>query len=280
MRVKKVVVYADVLIGVNILINYFLLLLTGKICCQGYKTLRVVGGAALGGLFSLYIFLPQQSFWLETVSRAAICLLLVFVSFGFYSFKAFLRNAAVFLGVTFLFGGIMLAVWMIFKPAGVVINNGMVYFDISPLLLIVSTAASYIIITLIRRFTKKDAPQGTKKQVEIFYGSQKNTVCCLIDSGNSLKDMLSDRPVIVISTEKAEKLLGFSLKAETVPAGQVKGYRLIPYTAVGGSGMLPAFKADKAVIDNKELSSVIVAVSDNAHGDDYDGILNPEILAT
>ena len=41
-------VYADILIGVNILINFLLLMLTGKICKSGYKTMRIVLAAFLG----------------------------------------------------------------------------------------------------------------------------------------------------------------------------------------------------------------------------------------
>lgn len=271
------VVYADILIGTNIIINFFLLILTGKIAKSGYKTLRVILGAMLGGISSLYIFLPSQPYFAEIIARAAICLLIVFVSFGFDSVKDLLRRTAVFFGVTMLFGGIIICFWLIFKPNGVLINNGAVYFDISPTVLIVSTALSYAFITLLFRFLKKDVPIKGIIPAEIYYDGRKKEVSLLLDSGNSLKDPLSDRPVIIISKKAAQEILGKSIE-ENLSENDIKGYRLIPCTTVNGSGLLPAFKAEKIQLFKKTINSVIVAVSENAAGDNHEGITNPEIL--
>ena len=46
------IVYADVLIFLNIIVDYFLLLATGKILSLRVKTLSVVLAAVLGGLSS------------------------------------------------------------------------------------------------------------------------------------------------------------------------------------------------------------------------------------
>ena len=49
-------VYVDILILVNFIIDYFLLLFAAKFLHITTKLLRIILSAALGGVFSLYIF--------------------------------------------------------------------------------------------------------------------------------------------------------------------------------------------------------------------------------
>ncbi len=275
------IIYADILIGVNILINYFLLLFTGHICRNGYKTMRLVLGAALGGIFSLYIFLPKQIFIVEFLIKAVICCFIIFISFGFVNFKIFLRTVICFLAATLLFAGAVLAIYFIFKPAGVVINNGVIYFNISPLLLIAGTAVCYLILTLIERFTVKDYKNGKTVTAKIFYKNRQTDALCLIDTGNSVKDLISNRPVIILNQTKCKTILGKTLTEDIIKnntENDIKGFRLIPFSTVSESGLLLAFKADKVELNGRMLHNCIIAQSKQNFSKDYDGIVNPQIL--
>ena len=52
------VVYIDVLLGVNLFVNYFLLLAVGRFLHLAVRRLRLLAGAAVGAVFSLSILLP------------------------------------------------------------------------------------------------------------------------------------------------------------------------------------------------------------------------------
>ena len=274
---ESMTVYADILIGVNIIINFLLLMLTGKICKTGYKTIRIVCAALLGGLFSLYIFLPESHIIIELAVRTAICLLITFVGFGFSSLKNFIKTTFCFLCCNMLFGGIVLAVWGLFKPNGIIVNNGMVYFDVSPILLISTTVISYILITLISRFTKNNGNKVNLYNLKIVYKENLVNALCLLDTGNSLTDNISDRPVILINKSLAHKLIKQELSVHTVPENRVRGFRVIPYYSVGAGGLLPAFKADYVVLNNKKIYSCIVAVTETDFKD-YDGLIGESLL--
>lgn len=270
-------VYADILIGVNIIINFLLLMLTGKICKTGYKTLRIVASAFLGGIFSLYIFLPKQNILIELAVRTAISLLITFVGFGFCGIKHFVKTTFCFLCANMLFGGIVLAVWGLFKPNGIIVNNGMVYFDVSPILLISTTIISYIAITLITRFTKSNGNKINLYNIQIFYKENSVNAVCLLDTGNSLTDNLSDRPVILINKAVAYKLLNQELSIHTIPNNTVRGFRVIPYYSVGSNGLLPAFKADYVILNNKKIYSCIIAIT-TTDFKDYDGLIGESLI--
>ncbi len=48
---------------------------------------------------------------------------------------------------------------------------------------------------------------------------------------------------------------------------------LIPYTTVGGSGLLPAFRPDSLMIDGQTHGEFLVALSSQVFGDGFEAIL-------
>ncbi len=72
--------------------------------------------------------------------------------------------------------------------------------------------------------------------------------CCEIrglwDTGNVLKDPLSEKPVCILEQSTIEKLTG--------EKENLKGFRLIPYRTVGKSGVMPVFELEKMYIVQKK----------------------------
>ena len=84
------------------------------------------------------------------------------------------------------------------------VNNGVVYFNISPVMLIVSTIVSYIIIETINRLLERKENKNFVCDVVIAIGGKEIKVRSKIDTGNSLKEPFSNLPlkpryIIVIS---------------------------------------------------------------------------------
>lgn len=272
-------VYADMLVGTNILINCFLLLITAKITRCAYKWYRVVIAAAAGGFGCLYIFLPPLFAAADFIIKAVGCIGIVLLAFSCKTFKNAVFGCAVFLGVNAAFCGLTLLCINIFNIKAAVIS-GTVYYDISPAVLLIGSAVCYGAITVLWRLFRPDGADCQKKKTTLCYGKKSEDVRLLIDSGNRLKDTTSDHPVIVISKEKAKSITGFDLEGVTVPPKELRGFRLVPYYTVSGHGLLPAFMCEKAYIDDIDRGCVIAAVSGGKFGDDFDGIAPPEILET
>ena len=114
-------------------------------------------------------------------------------------------------------------------------------------------------------------------------GTREARFRALVDTGNCLKDPVSGTEVIVVCPHAAAALLGanaalleldavaFTEAASALP--ELRGrLRLIPYSAIGGGGMLAAIRPDSAEIDGR-ARSVLAAVSPDASGDGYEGIV-------
>ena len=190
-------------------------------------------------------------------------------------------------GMTFAYGGIMMGLWLLLRPQGMVINNGIVYFDISPPLLIAATLISYGIISLIRRF-HHSAPAG-EQLFRITVSLDKRQVECgaLLDTGNTLRDLFTDTPVVVMDFDACQSLLPapirpvFAGMCDPPPSIPVEGFRLIPYSAVGGKGLLPAFSPDYVEISSgrkkQRYDKVYVAVSKEKLSDHYEALIGSQL---
>ncbi len=278
------VVYADVLIVLNLFVNFFILKLTCRLCKENCRFLRIISAAFVGAIFSLYIFLPPTGMITETVFRFVVSSLIVLIAFGFDSLKSMMRRIAVFFGTSFLYAGLMMGIWAVLKPQNLAINNGVVYLDISPPVLIIATLVSYAALSLMRFLSAKQAYSGERCRLKITCKDKSVTLTALVDTGHSLTDVLTDRDVIIIESKSALKLTDTlpdiaDFNEDALP----HGFRLIPYSVVGGHGLLPAFIPDKVELlegdKTRELHSVMLGVSNEPLGEDYKGIINPMALA-
>lgn len=278
------VVYADVLIVLNLFVNFFILKLTCRLCKESCRFLRIISASFVGAAFSLYIFLPPTGMFTETVFRLIISALIILLAFGFDSIKSFLRRIAVFFAASFLYAGLMMGIWAVFRPNNLAINNGVVYVNISPPVLIIATLISYLALSLIRFFSLKQAYGGERCRLKITYNEKSVVLTALVDTGHSLTDLLSERDVIIIERKSATKLTELLPTISNINDSELPlGFRLIPYSAVGGHGLLPAFIPDRVELlegaEKREIQSIVVGVSDEPLGEDYKGIISPTVLA-
>ena len=126
----EMVIYLDVLIALNIFINYLILLCASKL--SGVKTgrIRLVFSALLGGVGSLVILLPEMNAVFSFLLKASVTVLLTLTAFSFNSFKTFLKALLSFSAVNIAFAGVSLALYFLFPPKNMLYSNGVVYFDI------------------------------------------------------------------------------------------------------------------------------------------------------
>lgn len=266
------IVYADVLILVNFIVDYFLLRATSVLLKLNPPLIRIMSASGIGALTSLYIFAKNQTTFLEIAVRTAFCILITLVCFGFHTKRAFIRASAVLLLSTFSFGGCMTAVWYLFRPNAMTIKNSVVYFDISPTVLLASSVVFYLAVMLIKKIFGKNLPLSEGAKVKLFCGEITVKLNGILDTGNGLRDILGEREVIVIGEESYLLLTS---------ENEAKRIRLIPCKTVGGSLLLSAYRIDKAEIIYKKktvhIHSPVVALSKTPINENS-AILNPDVI--
>ena len=274
------VVYADILIILNFAVDYFLLRAAAFLQHLNPPLWRILLSAAAGGISSLYIFLPPRGVILDILFRTAVCAAMTFICFGFGKIKRFLRSFGVFLLVTFGYGGAMTALWYLLRPNGMTVINSVVYFNISPALLIFSSVAAYFLLRLLQLIFSGTSKLAERCEITVSAGNNSITLEGIVDTGNSVEDIFGGGEVIIADVEYVKTLFG-----EIDPAlnREIRSrYRVMPCGTVTGGGTLEAFRCDTALVSdgkrNVRLNKPILAVSKTPLKDDYAAIVNPRIF--
>ncbi|MGN0520139.1 MAG: sigma-E processing peptidase SpoIIGA [Candidatus Fimenecus sp.] len=278
------VIYADVLIVINLFVNYFLLLITNRFLRVSVRRIRILCGAVLGGLYSLILFAPEMPLAVTVLLHMTAVGIIVAVSFPTHTVKAYLKAYAAFFAVNFGFGGAMLAVWLLFRPNGMVYENGAVYFDISIQVLLLSTVFCYILFSIVFFLLKRKAPDNRLYTVVLQNGDKSVRAKALLDTGNSLSDGFSYTPILVTTAHILKQLASTEeitfLQGDT-PQTQDTSFRFIPYATVHGSGILRGIVIDSVCLPRECVTvQKPILVQSNEHFDtsEYEVILSNQFF--
>ena len=108
-------IYLDVLIVLNIYVNYFLLRATAKFTHTPLKTIRCIISSVIGSLFSLTILLPAGNFLIPLAIKLGAAVVIVGMAFGIKDKKHTLKLILYFYIVNFIFGGVVMLLYITFK---------------------------------------------------------------------------------------------------------------------------------------------------------------------
>ena len=101
--------------------------------------------------------------------------------------------------------------------------------------------------------------------VELFYGDKQIRITALQDTGNTLRDPITGRQVLVVGADVAERLTGLSpqqLRTPIETIDKLPGLRLIPYRSVGCNSFLLAIQLPKVKIGSWQGSSLVAFAPD------------------
>lgn len=270
------VVYVDVLIVLNLYVNYFLIRATAMIMRRVCTRKRCILSALVGALGSLVILLPALPFWGVVLFKIVLGALIVFITFGRQKTPDLMICILFFLVVSFTFAGIMLALWTFAAPLGMVWSNGAVYFNIPLSAIAAFTAAAYCAVRLVRFFADKRLHCNKICSVKITAGGNEITLRGLCDTGNELCDLFSGKPVVVCFFDKIAPLAPNEV-LDYFDGKLADSLRVIPCRTVSSEALVPIFKAD-ITIDGKSADG-FVGVTKRALGSDIDCVFNPKIIS-
>ncbi|MDE6591675.1 MAG: sigma-E processing peptidase SpoIIGA [Oscillospiraceae bacterium] len=282
-------VYVDILIITNIYVDFLLIKSTSIITHSRLKTLRGIVAAVLGSLFSLVIFLPKIPplglTAIKLVSAAAV----IFSAFGYESREAYFKRLFVFFITSFIFAGLGSAASSFGGGRVIVSRNGVIYGNFSMPVLIASTIGAYAVIQLYKRVADV-SEKGGVYTVTARQGSKTVSFRALADTGNSLRDMITGKPVIIANRSILSELFGYipnesdlcnipenpspgfisgntstALKFrqrqqwQQCPKRRRQMWRIIPCKTVSGTALIPICRPDEVAVKNEETGQLRTA---------------------
>ena len=256
-------VYIEYVLIDNFVIDFLLFktsfLIVGKTLPRG----RVILCAFVGAIFALLYPLITDNLIIISIVKVLFGLFLTFIAAKFNSVKEYVAFTAVFLGLTFFTGGVIMGAFSLFGL------NAYSEFSVALMALPVYLTIKAI-MRLIRFFYRQKDLSHLVVKTEIVCGEKSVVLRGFFDTGNALYDGLS--PVIVATKSAVISLINLKL---------LSGAKSITLdTAIGGEKKF-SFKPDKLVIYSEGHANIfnnvrVCVVNKKFSG--YDVILHPAFM--
>lgn len=261
-------IYIDVLVVVNIYITWLLISVTSLLSRTFSKPARRAAASLLGGLLSLAVLIPMpdKPFNITAILlKLLTCLAVTFTAYFGQSPKKLLLLSATFFASSML---LYVSTELLERFLGadvILLQNGVMYLDISPLSLILTTAAVYFVICVFSRLFSKNLGELNSCRVTFRLGCKAFSLDGFADTGNKARDLFSGLPVVIcigVELDGGEKL------------------RAVPYKTVSGEGVLYAFLPDEIYLTDahgkrKDIAALVAGLDPEG---EKRAIFNPDIL--
>ncbi|MGN0405623.1 MAG: sigma-E processing peptidase SpoIIGA [Bariatricus sp.] len=257
-------IYLDVFFLVNFSMDYLILLAVRRAlkctATHGYVLLGAFTGAFAA---SAVICLPVHPAVRILMMHLLVNSFMLLISLRPASVPEFLREWILLYMVSFLMGGIM--TWAR-QLLGAYFREGVLGFAL--------TVCSYCLLCRGLDFLEMMWKlRACKCRVTLYFRENVCTFQAVIDSGNSLYDTLSRKPVHIIDKKAMKELTGQE---------KIQFIRYIPYCTIQEKeSVLPVFTIDKMCIRGKhgkiiEAPLLGLSAQDRFNDGNYDVILHPE----
>ena len=288
-------IYVDVVLLENICMNYIILFSTTYIMKIKRKHIRLFLSSLVGAVYAVLAYAEIVPLYANFIVKVILSIVMVYIAFYPKNFKGLLKELIVFYLVSFALGGCAFALLYIVRPQDIFIKNG-VYIGTYPLKIallggIVGFVITYIAFKVVKN---KIIKNQIIYEVEISIEDKTLKTRLLLDTGNMLKDPISNSPVLKIKKntlkeiipeevlEETEKILGGDVKRNEK---YQKRLRIIPFSSIGKqNGIMVGIKADKVKITNdiEEIinQNAIICPYDKkmSKQNRYFGLIGPEML--
>ena len=272
-------IYVDVVFIENLLINYIILCATAIIAKNKIHFLKFLLASSFGSLYAILNYIISLSNLENFFLKLFISSFMILISFDNKKIKVFFKNLIMFYLTSFTFGGAAFMLLFFVSPESVIYENGR-FIGTYPLkITIYGGILGFIIITLVAKFIKNKF-SNTLCDLEIFFKGKVIKLKTLVDSGNLLKEPISNQDVIVVQKSSLEDLIDKKIlnAATSMIKGSLIGdmskelyeykFKVIPFSSLGNeNGVLIGFKPDYIKIYSDEeiiKKGVIIGIYDGA----------------
>lgn len=234
-------VYIDLVVLLNLLVDFMLLLGTNRLCGYRSGVGRLLLAAAVGGIYGGLCLVPEVYFLGNGLWRGVSLVLISWIAFGFS--RSALRRGVVFILLSMALGGIAIG-----------LGSGGLWALVA--------AAAGICAMCAVGFREKIG-SVSYVPVELNYNGKRLRVTALCDTGNSLRDPITGKSVLVVDGETAQRLTGLTREflcdpVNAITRAPLPGLRLIPYRSVGQpAGLLLGLLLQDVRIGKQRGSSLV-----------------------
>ncbi|ABP66545.1 peptidase U4, sporulation factor SpoIIGA [Caldicellulosiruptor saccharolyticus DSM 8903] len=276
------IIYADVYILENLVINYFIFLITAYITRTNVSSFKILFTSILASLYSLLQFYPPMQFLYSIFGKIIVSVIFVYLTFWPKKFFIFLRQLLSFYLVTIMFGGMVFFLYYITKSSFVI--------DVQVKLknVLIALGCSLIVFKLsYELILKRMYKESLIRYIKFKINDAEYNCTAYVDTGNNLKEPFSGRPVVIVERNLLrEKGNPADISAQNLEELQKHlGHKivLIPYNSIGQEhGVLIGVIPDEFYISENRNTwtkrDVAIALYDKKISNRYSALLGPDLI--
>ena len=277
-------IYIDVVLIENLIMNYIILYGTALIAKVTPKHIRVVLASIIGAIYAVIAYIEILKIYSTFILKIILSIIIVYIAFNPRNIKEMTKQLVLFYLASFVFGGAAFFLIYVVKPQDIIMKNG-VFVGTYPLkIAILGAVVGFVIIILaVRIIRTKFSKKSLFCKIKIKFCNNVINTTALIDTGNLLKDPISNMPVIVVEhtllydvlpkqiLNNLENILGGDLEniSDEIKIKYISKLKVIPFSSLGRqNGMLLGIKADEIKIEREEekiiKDNVIIGIYDKS----------------
>ena len=282
-------IYIDLILVENVMMNYIIILTTGIICKEKVKHIRFLIASVLGAIYVVLQYVLNIKIYNNEILKLLLAISMVYLSFKAKNFKILFKHLIIFFVTSFCFGGASYYILHSEMMKGKMLNLN------TPLKAVIlgGIIGSIILNISFKLYKKKINRSDLIYNIEIEYKRNKKSINVLLDTGNLLKDPLTNIPVVIIEKEKLEQILPKEIlnSANSVSKNivdvteEIKSRcSIIPFKSIGkNNGIILGFRPDKIIInENNDIKEkkAIIGIYDGkiSKSNLYSGLIGLNIL--
>lgn len=293
-------IYIDVVFIENLIMNYIILFATGIIIKIKIKHMRLILASVLGAIYSIVAYMSILEIYSSIVLKIVLSVIIVYIAFNPQNVKNMWKDIVIFYMTSFVFGGAAFALIYIIKPQDILMKNGL-FLGTYPLKTIILGAiiAFIIIVTSFKIVKSKISKKDMFCTIKVKLNQREIEMKAMIDTGNLLKEPISNTPVIVIEhtllyncmpkeiLNNLENILGgdFENIPEEIKNKYISKLKVIPFSSLGKqNGMLIGIKPEYVIVKDEDnenkIDNVIIGIYNKSltKKGEYRALIGIEIL--
>ena len=258
-------IYIDIVFIENLLMNYIIIFATALILKIKVNHIRIIIASTLGAIYTILAYISEFKIYSNIILKLILSLIIIYISFNPKNLKKLLKYTTIFYLTSFVFGGAAFALIYVVKP-----QEWFGTWQITNSLKIIFASAIiafFIIIIGFKIVKNKISPKDMYCEIEININNKKVITKAMIDTGNLLKEPITNTPVIVVEhtllydaipkeiLNNIEEILGgdFSKISNEIKEIYIAKLKVIPFSSLGKqNGMLLGIKAKEVKIKYEE----------------------------
>ena len=282
------VVYADVVFIENLIINYVILYVTTLIKHIKISNFKILLSSICGSLYAVI----SISIGDNIVCKLILSILMVFIIYPTKKIKKFLEVLVSFYLISITAGGAAIAILYLTNNYTIDAVNGVSIVNFPILISAIGLILGiFLIMNTINNLKSKISKKDIFYDIEIFIENKKTKIKALLDTGNMLKDPITQKPVIIVTNRSLKNILPKEILEDVNnilggdKLGKLENFanriKIIPFNSLGNEhGILVGIQSNKIIVDDKAIKDVIIGIYEKefSRRKKYDALIGIDLL--